>query len=409
MHETLNQQREKYLADAYLIKRYVSLPTTKVSPKYDYHGDDQTFLTNSEFKMFKKKENFKTNNSQNISHNKSSQNEFTPTSIDSRNESFRDSSSFASSSVMSLNTGVSMSAHQQNSNTQSNAKLLYQNNNNSKKPLKKLSEEISIGGKQILEQPPQQQHQIPVISNAKVEYCQKNKPLNLESINRIRKLLNLDEENETHAQQQQQPQTHITKSNSTNSSFGNLKLKLRESRLRHTLKSDNKTFSTADNNALLVQNLRNMKKNAELSSDSLNVKSRLPIINQKNAKTDENRYQFFNTFEDKIFKSTDEPLIIDRLTYISPKKNYNEESSSELKKQQTTNNHYIESCFLCNHHTEDTEAATPDLKPLITIITKSKPTNNNSQFYVQHKNGLLYNQSSYKNYRSPAPSPEVLI
>ena len=416
MHENLNQQRDKYLADAF-IKRYVTIPTTKISSKYDFGNNiDQ----DSAFSMFRQKQysNSKSNATLNV--NSLSQNsvkkDCSPTSTESRNlnENFRDSSSFASTSVMSMST---TSQPNTNSATLSNSKL-FQNkndtNSSNKKHLKTLSEEISIGGKQILEQP--QQYQIPIVSNAKIEYSQKLKPFNLESINRIRKMLNLDEENETQLQQQNQPQTQIVKSNSTNSSnLANLKLKLRESRLRHSVKSDTKNHSTIDNNAILIHNLHNMKKNEELSSDSLNsfvVKTRLPSINPKNVKKDTN--QLLNTVEGKIFKSTNDntPLTIAGLNYIPPKK-YDE---SEPKNQQTISNHsIIEKCFLCNHHSEDIEAPSPDLKPLITIITTSKPTSNSNQFYVQHKSnvmknsGFLYNQNNYRNYRSPAPSPEILI
>ena len=446
MHENLNQQREKYLQDAF-VKHRITIPSEQLASKYEYLGEqDQAFLSSSTFSLFRKQNsNFKPTNTT------SNQNSISSTTdINNKNasESVRDSGTLVSASVMSMNTGVTSAS---TLSTLSTSKLSQSKNDtnysysSNKKNFKVLSEDISIGGKQMLEQQQNQYHpQIPLIANAKIEYPQKLKPLNLESINRIKKLLNLEDTFETqsqqhilqnhqqHQQQVQQYQAQLTKSssNAASSSLANLKLKLRESRLRHSVKSDNnltKSSSSIDNNALLIQTLRNIKKNEGLSSDSLksNTKIRLPSITSVNTKTfkkeeaissNQNIYNSnIQTIKKKKSKSSDDvaPLTVAGITYVPPNtpkiiitKTINE---SEHKNYRMNNHITEEKCIFCNN-SEDFEAPTPDFKPLITIITTSKPSsNNNNQFYASPRNSNNNNAFLYRSYHSPAPSPEILI
>ena len=418
-HENLNQQKGKYLQDISLT-RNESMPASKYNLLND--NASSAYLSGSSFSLFRK-QNF--NSRSTASFNSLLQYNYkkdsTPVS-ESRSDFNRETALLSSLSIISTNTAATttLTASTPVSNSKLN-NIKIENDSQKLKPFKSLTEELSIGGKQLIEP----QSSIPMIANAKIEYSQKVKPFSIESISRIKKMLNLNEVQDFQFQQQQTPS--LNRNNSTSSTnncnslsnLGGIKLKLRESRLRYSLKNDNTNskLSTIDTNSLLIHTLQSAKPVSE-STEDLKVKPKLPEI--KSTKENDNIYLNTNiptVIQSRPLKKIDTPLTISGVnpSLSSTPKSVNSKLSTKSKslhisqqKQKQANNHTHDGkCIFCNF-TEEKEL-TEELKPLITIITTSKPSNPN--FYIQSKTNKrhFYNENTLRSYQSPPPSPEILI
>jgi hypothetical protein len=368
LHENLNQNSRKYLNE--------NPVTRKASLQYNFKNEnkqiDQQFISTSTFSFFR---------GPNLNPIVKSIVNSTPQQMHNKNDhidSFRnkaDSSSFSSSSTMSFNTTTTTST--------SNTRV----SKNDTEPFKKTFDEISIGGKQILDH---QTLQIPVIANAKLEFPQKIKPVSIESINRIRKVLNLDEINTNGIHQH-------TQNKNGNYNFANLKLRLKESRIRND--NIHRVPSIDAQAGLFIQTSRSIKESNEKLKT--NVKPKLPNINSIK-KTDN-------------FGSNNTPRkhskLNDSYPFQAPPTTPNAITTTNEENEKNHN----DGCFLCELTV--TKPARKEYQPLITILTATKPitqVNAQNPFYLpirtqMSNHGLIYQQNSYKNYRSPAPSPEILI